>query len=141
MTGDVFINGTDAFTAWGINFEDGALSALMTPPPAKDYIVNSSRLQHGKRITNNSPKMDSNEYNLPFHLIAVSREDFFSKYANFCTNVLENGVLDITTRYYPGVVFKCIYNSCVQFKEYNQSFATFVLKVTEENPKDRTSSI
>ena len=35
---ELFINGKDAYTTWGISMDDTALSALMTPAPNKEFI-------------------------------------------------------------------------------------------------------
>ena len=50
MIGELFINGKDAYTTWGISMDDTSLSALMTPAPNKDLVENKSRLEHGKRV-------------------------------------------------------------------------------------------
>lgn len=41
---ELFINGKDAYTTWGISMDDTALSALMTPAPNKEFIENKSRM-------------------------------------------------------------------------------------------------
>lgn len=49
---ELFINGKDAYTTWGISMDDTALSALMTPAPNKEFIENKSRMEHGKACDN-----------------------------------------------------------------------------------------
>lgn len=137
MSGDLTINGTDAYTAWGLSFEDGALSALMTPAPQKELIQNKSRLAHGKSVITTNAKVDEREISLPFHIVASSRSDFFTKYNSFC-GVLAGGVLNISSRYQSGVVYHCIYLSCTQFGQYDRSMAKFVLKVCEPDPTNRS---
>ena len=56
MIGELFINGKDAYTTWGISMDDTSLSALMTPAPNKDLVENKSRLEHGKRVITDNPK-------------------------------------------------------------------------------------
>ncbi len=140
MTGDVTINGYDAFTRWGINLEDGALSALMTPPPLKEFVENTSRLEHGKRVIATNPKYAERELTLPFHIIASSKSDFLGKYGLFCTDVLSKGTICLSTRYQTGVYYNLIYVSCTQFRQFQQEMAVFSLKVIEPNPYVRTSS-
>lgn len=44
MIGELFINGRDAYSTWGISMDDTSLSALMTPAPNKEFILNSATL-------------------------------------------------------------------------------------------------
>lgn len=149
MTGDVFIlqsvdsilTWVDAFTAWGVNIEDGALSALMTPAPMKEFIESKSRLQHGRRIMAKLPKYDSRTINIPFHIVASTKADFFSKYEAFCNDVLSKGELYLRTKYQPSVVYHLVYQSCTQFSQYQREMAKFTLRVIEPNPTERTSEI
>ena len=137
MKGDVTINGKDAYTEWGINLEDGALSALMTPPPMKDYIESSSRLKHGTRILPENARCDAREITLPFHIIAPDRAAFFENYKKFCNDVLLKGVMEITTKYDKNVCYRLVYLSCTQFTQYVREMAIFSLKVKEPNPTNR----
>ena len=139
--GELFIkdvNGywQDAYTTWGVSFNETAISALMTPAPNKDYIENESRIEHGKRVDVSNAKKDSRDLNLEMHLSASSKEDFLSKYYAFC-NELAKGTLEIKVSYILDVVFKTVYKSCSQFKEYNMGLAKFQLKLEEPNPDDR----
>ena len=49
MTGELYINGKDAWTSWGVSMGDGFLDALDAPLQMKDYIESESRLGR-KRI-------------------------------------------------------------------------------------------
>lgn len=138
MTGDVTINNNDAFDTWGINFEDGALSALMTPAPNKDYVESKSRLQAGKTVFTQNAKVDSRELQLPFHIVAKSKAEFFEKYNNFCNDVLAYGSFTLASRWQQGVKYHLVYNSCSQFTQFGGVMALFVLRVTEPNPTNRT---
>lgn len=137
MIGDVKINNADAFERYGINLEDGALSTLMTPAPLKDFIESRSRVRHGKSVIAKDPKYDSREITLPFHLIAKSKDDFFNKYNLFCEEVLAKGKFELRTKYQSGVVYRLLYLSCTQFRQFMQGMAVFSLKVEEPNPTDR----
>lgn len=140
MFGDVTINNADAFERYGINLEDGALSALMTPPPMKEFIESRSRLKHGKTVIAKVTKYDDREITLPFHLIAKSKTEFFTKYNMFCKEVLAKGKFEIKTKYQPNVVYRLVYISCTQFRQFIQEMAVFSLKVSEPDPTDRAIS-
>ena len=134
--GELFINGVDAYTEYGISMDSSVLSALMTPSPNKEYIENKSRQEHGKRVVNVSPKIDERDLSLSLHIKASSKDDFMEKYGKFCL-VLANGKLDIKTRFQPNVVYRTNYISCTQFSEYRLGLAKFTLKLNEPNPANR----
>ena len=135
-TGELFINGIDAYTEYGISMESSALSVLMTPPPNKEYMENKSRQEHGKRVVNSNPKVEERDLSLAIHLKARSKDDFIEKYSKFC-DVLAGGELDIRTKYEPHKVYRTYYVNCTQFTEYRMGLAKFTLKLNEPNPMNR----
>lgn len=134
---DVTINGKDAYTQWGISFDTSSLSALMTPPPMKAFIEGKSRLEHGKRVITNNPKTDERTLTLTLNLTAKDETEFFARYNSFCEE-LKTGVLNISTRYQSGVVYKTIYLSCNQFTQFMRGIAKFSLRLNEPNCTDRS---
>jgi len=134
--GELFINGVDAYTQWGISLTSKGLSALMTPPPSKEYIENKSRLEHGKRVIVENVKVDERNVNLPFHMTAKTEEDFLENYSKFC-EVLSGGKMEIKTKYQPNTVYRTNYISCNQFSEYRLGIAFFTLVLNEPNPMKR----
>lgn len=136
MKNELFINGKDAYETWGVSLSEGALTALLTPPTMKDAIVNDSRKQDGKQVYNIA-KVASRQVSLELHFSASSREDFFNKYISFCDE-LKGGILEIITTYQPNVVYRFLYLSCTQFKQFNLGIAKFTLKLDEYNPSGRT---
>ncbi|EJX09584.1 hypothetical protein EVA_02305 [gut metagenome] len=139
MTGDLFINGKDAYTEWGISLDPMSLSALMTPAPNKPLIESKSARMDGKQVivgTANPPKMDEREITLTLNLTARTETIFFANYEKFCTE-LSKGILDIRTRFQPQVTYHTIYLSCIQFTQFMRGLAKFSLKLNEPNPKNR----
>ena len=136
MTGELFINGKDAYTTWGISMDDTSLSSLMTPPPSKQFIENKSRLEHGKRVIRTNPKVDERDLTLQINLTAKNEEQFFARYLSFCVE-LETGSLNIRTIYQPEILYRTTYVSCQQFSQFMRGIGKFVLKLNEPNPKDR----
>lgn len=155
MTNDITINGYDAYTRWGINLEEGALSALLAPPPIKAFIESRSRNANGKVVITKTPKWDSRDLTLPFHIIAPTKDKFYYQFNKFCEEVLKNGVITLSTKYQhartlivdnvavtmPKVVYHLVYVSCTQFRQYQQGMGIFSLKVTEPDPSDRTEHV
>lgn len=134
--GELYINGADAFAEYGMSMESSALSSLMTPPPSKEFIENKSRLENGKRVVTSNPMVDERELSLQFHIKANGKSDFLVKYSKLC-DVLASGVLEISTSYQQGVVYRMIYVSCTQFSEYRLGMAKFTLRLNEPNPTNR----
>ncbi len=136
MRGDLIINGRDAYEAYGMSLTDGALSALMTPPPNKSLIESSYRKLPGKRVIPKDVVPDARELNLEVHISAPDRSTMLQRYGDFC-EVLRGGVLEIQTRYQPGVYYRFIYLSCTQFSQFIGQLAKFSLKLSEPDPTNR----
>lgn len=137
MKGELYINALDAYTTWGITLGEGALTALLSPPPVKPLVENKSRAAHGKEVITDYLRLDSRELTLEINLVAPSRETFLVRYGAFC-QMLSSGPLRIETRYQPGVVYHCHYLSCQQFAHYHQGAARFALRLEEPDPTRRT---
>lgn len=136
--GELYINGQDAYDIWGVSLDDTALTALMTPPPAKELPSNSSRLLNGKTFVSNIPRKTADrDLVLPIHLTAKDEQSFFEQYASFCEE-LSKGILNIRTKYQPAVTYHCEYLSCSQFTQFMRGIAWFSLKLNEPNPANRS---
>ena len=137
----------DAYDTYGISFTDASLSRLMTPAPNKDAIENKSRLQHGKRVIRNTTfvRKDEREVSLEMHLTAPDKTTFWSRYSEFCNDILDNGFFDIKHRDITysdnGVtknqVFRMTYISCEEFSEFMQQLAKYTLTLNEPDPSNR----
>ncbi len=134
--GKLTINGKDAYTEWGVFMGGTALSTLMTPPPAKDYVTSESRLEHGKRADFGNVRTASRDVTLTFYISAKSETAFLAQYASFCQE-LAKGLLVFNTSFQPDVYYRLRYISCSQFSEYRRELAEFALKLTEDDPTDR----
>lgn len=137
MKGDLLINGIDAWKAYGMNFEDGALASLLTPPPMKEFAESKSRLQHGAVliVDSDTTKFDSRDVNLQFHIVASSEEDLMTKYASLC-NVLRQGKLELKTKW-SDEIYRMVYNSCSSLSLLVSGIMKFTLKMNEPNPNNR----
>lgn len=136
MKGELYINGKDAWTTWGISMDDTSLSSLMTPAPNKALIESKSRLEDGKRVTTDNLKKDERDLTLQINLTARNEDEFFSRYISFCEE-LGKGWLEIRTKYQPTIVYRTVYLSCSQFSQFMRGIAKFSLKLNEPNPNNR----
>ena len=139
MTGELWINGDDAYTTWGIITSSTTLSELMTPAGQKKLVENSSRLEHGKRViaTQETARKADRDITLNIQMVAGNEEDFFANYAAFCDDVLAKGRFEIHTKYQPDVIYRLDYVSCQQFSEFMRGIAKFALRCNEPDPTDR----
>ena len=135
----------DAYDAFRINLEDGALATLMAYPPMKEDIRNDSRLEHGTRHTDINPRVAEREFAIPIHLVAKKGDDYFGYYKQFMY-FLRNGWIDIWVKALNpshasptanDTIFRCKYRSCNQFRQYFGKVAVYSLSLVEYNPNDR----
>lgn len=136
MKGELFINGKDAYDTWGMSLSDTSLSALLTPPPNKEYIESKSRLENGKSVILDNVKVDERDVTLQVHFTAKSQKQFFDRYSSFCEE-LKGGKLELRTVYQPTVLYRFVYLSCQQFSQFMRGIAKFSLRLNEPNPDNR----
>lgn len=136
MTGDLLINGIDAYTTWGVSLGETAFSVLMTPAPMKDCVEANSSLEHGKRvyIADSGMKVDERDLQLPFNIQASSLVDFNNKLVGV-TSELQKGISevyikDLDTTYH----FK--YEGA-QPLTFLKRIGTILIRFNEPNPMNR----
>ena len=136
-SGELKINGQDAYNEWGISLSDGSLAALMTPPAMKERARNSSRLRHGEEIVGSVERVASREIALSMHLTAPNATIGLQRYYSFCNSVLTSGTVNIRYSLIPNKEFKCKYISCSNFTDFRNELMTFTLKLDEPDPANR----
>lgn len=139
MTGDLIINGKDAFSTWGVRMGDGFLDAIDGFNQMKDYIENESRLEHGKRIITDNARVDSREITLQFTIEGSSESDYRSKKKAFQTE-LEKGAVSIKIPALGSEVYKLVYlgKSISYGLSFDRRFGKVSSKFEEPNPADRS---
>lgn len=65
---------------------DKFLDVLGASLPMKEFIENKSRLEHGKRVIINNPKIDEREITLSFTIEGNSKSDYQAKKGLFLKN-------------------------------------------------------
>lgn len=138
MTGDLIINGKDAFSTWGVRMGDGFLDAIDGFNQMKDYIENESRLEHGKRVITDNAKVDSREITLQFTIEGSSESDYRSKKKAFQTE-MEKGAINIKVPVLGNEVYKLVYlgKSVSYGLSLDRCFGKISSKFEEPNPMDR----
>lgn len=139
MTGELFINGKDAWTEWGVNMGKDFIGAIDSFVPMKDYIENESRLEHGKRVLMLEPKVASRDLTLQFTIKGNSESDFRSKRKAFETE-LQTGTVNVKVPVLGDEVYKLIYlgKSVAYALNVSRTFCTVAAKFEEPNPMDRS---
>lgn len=139
MTGDLLINGKDAFSTWGVCMGDGFLDAIDGFNEMKDYIENESRLEHGKRVITDNAKVDSREITLQFTIEGSSESDYRSKKKAFQTE-LEKGAVNIKIPALGSEVYKLVYlgKSISYGLSLDRCFGKVSSRFEEPNPMDRS---
>ncbi|EYA23481.1 hypothetical protein M103_3527 [Bacteroides fragilis str. 1007-1-F  len=118
---------------------DGFLDALEASAPMKEFIENKSRLEHGKRVIINNPKVDEREITLSFTIEGSSQSDYQSKKKAFFEE-LYRGVIDIKIPANSNEVYHLIYlgKSVSYAQSIDRTFGKISSKFSEPNPANRT---
>lgn len=90
MLGDLYINGNDAWGTYRVAMGEGFIQTLLTPAGNKDFIENESRLENGKRVVFNNPKVASRDLTLTFNIHGDTQEEYMLNYKAFVA-VLQQG--------------------------------------------------
>lgn len=134
---ELYINGKDAFTTWGVFLNDKSLSSLLEPEPLKDPVSNKSATMDGKQVRRElTPKVDERDVTLTVQIYAANRYDLFHKLLTFKSE-LKKRRCEFRTCYEPNVIYRLDYKSCSQYKSHHRGLATFSLKMNEPNPANR----
>lgn len=139
MSGDLIINGKDAWTTWGVCMGDGFLDAIDGFNEMKDYIEDESRLEHGKRIITDNAKVASREITLQFTIQGSSENDYRTKKKAFQTE-LERGTVNIKIPAIGTELYRLVYlgKNVSYGLSLDRCFGKVSSKFCEPNPMDRS---
>ena len=139
MKNDLLINGKDAYTFWGVRMGEGFLDVLGASSPMKEFIENKSRLEHGKRVIINDPKIDEREITLSFTIEGNSQSDYQAKKKAFFEE-LYKGVVDIQVPANSNEIYHLIYlgKSVAYAQSLDRTFGKISAKFNEPNPANRS---
>lgn len=139
MSGDLIINGKDAWSTWGVCMGDGFLDVIDGFNQMKDYIENESRLEHGKRVITDNAKVASREITLQFTIEGNSESDYRTKKKAFQTE-LEKGAVNIKIPALGNEVYRLVYlgKNVSYGLSLDRCFGKVSAKFEEPNPMDRS---
>ena len=138
MTGELFINGKDAYTEWGVNMGDRFLDALGEKAGKKDYITNDNKLKDGVEYCSFVPKAAERQVTLTFTIRGDSRSDFISKKDAFFVE-LDKGDVTIQVPANDSKVYHLKFKDSTGTYAQNleRTFCKVGIKFVEPNPKNR----
>lgn len=136
---DLIINGKTAHTEWGVRMGEGFLDVIGAASPLKEFIENKSRLEHGKRVIINNPKIDEREMTLSFTIEGNSQSDYQAKKKAFFEE-LYKGAVDIQVPANSNEIYHLIYlgKSVTYAQSLDRTFGKISSKFSEPNPSVRT---
>lgn len=137
MKGQAKINENDIWETYRAELVKGAYEKLLAPPPMKDYVVNSSRLNHGKSYIAYTPKTDSREVTLQFVIKGEDEDDYISKYKLF-VNTLQAGEIRLEVAKLK-TIYKLVYIKCSSYGDYGLKMGKFTVSFIEPSINDRES--
>lgn len=114
--GKLFINGEDAYTAYGVFLAKDRggtydnLSTLLTPPPAKKHTTVDYRERDGEEVDVSDVRFEARNVSLRFAMVTDNEAMFRAKYKAF-VDMLSSGTLELRVSEI-GKTYKLYYLSC-----------------------------
>lgn len=135
---ELYINGKDALTEFGVRMGEGFLDAIYSPFHLKEFIENKSRLEDGKSVIYSNPKIDERDVTLTFNLEGISQTEYRNKYRAFKTE-LEKGKIEIKVPELGEEIYRLTYQKSVNFAmNTSRTFSKISCKFNEPNPSTRS---
>lgn len=136
---ELLINNKNAYTTWGVRMGDKFLDTIGASSPMKEFIENKSRLEHGKRVIVNNPKLDERDITLSFTIEGNSQSDYQAKKKAFFDE-LYKGTVDIQVSANSSEIYHLIYlgKSITYAQSLDRTFGKISMKFNEPNPDNRT---
>lgn len=135
---ELIINGREALKEWGVRMGDNFLDVLGAPVPLKEFIENKSRLEHGKQVLMDNPKLDERELTLVFTVEGDSPADYQAKKTDFYEE-LYKGKIDIQIPENSSDIYHLLYlgKSVSYAQSLDRTFGKISAKFCEYNPSNR----
>ena len=134
MTGNLYINGADAWTEWGVFLEDGSRNKLIMGVPLKPFPENKSRLEHGKQVLYSSPRQDERDIELVFCFLKAG--NFVDNYNSFMSELYKGEVVLKYVEAGVNATFRFAYLNCRSLNTV-QYAGKLSVRFNEPNPSNR----
>ena len=119
----------------GVTLLAGAYTALLTPPPLKDFVKNDDPTKPGTDVLVNNPVVSERDVTLIFLIEGESKSAFLSNYKAFISELQKGKVV----LYIPDLnwYFHLLYSNSTQFENYRLNACKIAVKFNEPNPTYR----
>lgn len=119
----------------GVTLLAGAYSALLTPPPLKDFVKNDDPTKPGTDVLVNNPVVSERDVTLTFLIEGADQHSFLSNYKAFISELQKGKVV----LYIPDLnwYFHLLYSNSTQFENYRLNACKIAVKFNEPNPANR----
>lgn len=119
----------------GVTLLAGAYTALLTPPPLKDFVKNNDPTKPGTDVLVNNPVISERDVTLTFLIEGKSKSAFLSNYKAFISELHKGEVV----LYIPDLnwYFHLLYSNSTQFENYRLNACKIAVKFNEPNPTYR----
>ena len=140
MTGDLLINGEDAY-GMGVAMSDDFLGSLLAPASLKDFVENNDPSKNGKEIIYpETPKLAPRDLTLTFTIFGDTASDHLAKYKNFVA-LLQKGAVVISVPELGPEVYRLTYggSSGNYMLDHSRRTSKLTVKFNEPDPANRTA--
>lgn len=136
----------DAYDAYGMSLEPGAIDAVMTPAPNKEPVSASSATAHGRALLGGTIGLtDARMLSFDVHFRAATKAQYLTRYYNFRQQILESGYVQLRVILSDGSPFPLcngaagamhlVYQDCKPFRQFRMGMAKFTLFFSEPHPE------
>lgn len=137
MTGELLINGKDAYTQWKINMGDDFLNNILTPAGMKEFVENQSRLNNGKEVLYTYPRIDARDVTLLFVIEGNTPDEHLRNLQSF-SQELQKGKVEITIPPLGSEIYRLTYQRSQSFAQSSdRTLSKLTVKFNEPNPSNR----
>lgn len=149
LSGRYFIDGMDIWSAFGLFVESGS-DGFLNYPSRKDGISHDWRDSNGIDVDVSLNFLGPRDITLNFALLSASESDYWTKYQNFITAMVQPGMRRIQLAQFVGKSYQVFYKSCqayhrftkiVDADEDHKIASKFSVTFTESNPAPSASDL
>lgn len=115
LSGRWFIDGIDLYTAFGIFIEEGSAD-LLKYAPKKESIEHDWKDANGREVDLSRIFFDQREVVLNMAIICTSAEDFWTKYQQFISQMIQPGLRRLTLASHGERSYYVYYKECNNYR-------------------------
>jgi hypothetical protein len=147
LSGRYWIDGMDIWTAFGLFVESGS-DGFLNYPTRKDGISHDWLDSNGIDVDTSLNFLGPRDITLNFALLCSSESDYWVKYENFISRMIQPGMRRIQLAQFVGRSYQVYYKSCQNYHRFTKIIdaddlhkiaSKFSVTFTETNPAPNSS--